>query len=52
MKQREFRSTGRPGDRPFSYLRQKPDELQAAVDEELRVHLEMCVEELIEGDVR
>jgi putative ABC transport system permease protein len=47
MKQREIRSTRHGGDRPFWYLRRKPDELQAAVDEELRVHLEMRAEELM-----
>ena len=47
MRQRNSRSTGRLGDRPFWYLRRKPDEIQAAVDEELRVHLEMRVEELM-----
>ena len=35
-------------DRPFWYLRRKPDELQSAVDEELRVHLEMHLAQ-IEG---
>ena len=33
--------------RPFWYLRRKTDELQADVDEEFRVHLEMRVEELM-----
>jgi hypothetical protein len=47
MKPPEFRSTGRRRDRPFWYLRRKPDELQADIDEEFRVHLEMRVEELI-----
>ncbi len=34
-------------DRPFWYLRQKRDQRQAEVDEELRVHLEMRTEELM-----
>ena len=34
-------------ERPFWYLRRPPDELQAEVDEELRVHLEMRIEELV-----
>jgi predicted permease len=42
-----FRSTRRRRDRPFWYLRRTPDELQAEVDEEFRVHLEMRVEELM-----
>ncbi len=36
-----------PRERPFSYLRRRPDEVQAEVDEELRVHLEMRVDELM-----
>src|SRR5262245_10298472 len=32
--------------RPFWYLRRQADELQAEIDEELRVHLEMRIEEL------
>jgi predicted permease len=47
MRHRKFRSTGRRSNRPFWYWRRKPDEVQAAVDEELRGHLEMRVEELI-----
>ena len=38
--------TGRRRDRPFSYLRRKRHELQAEVDEEFRVHLEMRADEL------
>jgi predicted permease len=37
---------GRRRDRPFWYLRRKRHELEADVDEEFRVHLEMRVEEL------
>ena len=47
MKQREFRSSSHRRGRPFWYLRRQPDELQAEVDEELRVHLEMRIEELV-----
>jgi putative ABC transport system permease protein len=41
-----IRSTGRR-QRPFWFLRRRPDALQADVDEELRVHLEMRIEELV-----
>jgi putative ABC transport system permease protein len=34
-------------ERPFWYLRRRPDELQTQVDEELRGHLEMRIEELV-----
>src|SRR5262245_66212610 len=37
----------RRGERPFWYVSRRPRELQADVDEELRVHLEMRVEELV-----
>jgi predicted permease len=37
---------GRRRERPFWYLRRRRHELQAEVDEEFRVHLEMRVEEL------
>jgi predicted permease len=37
---------GRRRERPFWYLRRRGHELQAEVDEEFRVHLEMRVEEL------
>jgi putative ABC transport system permease protein len=32
---------------PFWYIRRQPDQLQAEVDEELRVHLEMRAEDLV-----
>ena len=32
--------------RPFWYLRRRPDRLQAEVDEELQVHLDMRIQEL------
>ncbi|MEX2271206.1 MAG: ABC transporter permease [Vicinamibacterales bacterium] len=35
------------GERPFGYLRRQPDELQAEVDEELRAHLEMRIDDLV-----
>src|SRR5688572_7415781 len=35
------------GERPFAYLRRQRAELRTEVDEELRVHLEMRVEELV-----
>ena len=47
MRQREVRSSSHRRGRPFWYLRRQPDELQAEVDEELRVHLEMRIEELV-----
>ena len=47
MKRREFRSTSNRRQRPFWYLRRQPGELQAEVDEELRVHLDMRIEELV-----
>src|SRR5262245_36736487 len=33
--------------RPFSFLRRRPEELQAEVDEELRTHLELRIDELV-----
>ena len=39
--------TRRHRERPFWYLRRRPDAVQADVDEELRVHLDMRVEELV-----
>jgi len=47
MRQREFRSTGQRRQRPFWYLRRRPDELQTEVDEELHIHFEMRIEELV-----
>src|SRR6185295_15633894 len=47
MSPREFRTTPRRRERPFWYLRRRPNELQAEVDEELRAHLEMRIEELV-----
>jgi len=47
MRQREFRSTSHRRERPFWYLRRRSDQLQADVDEELRVHLQMRIDELV-----
>ena len=33
--------------RPFGYLRRRPDDVRMDVDEELRVHLDMRIEELV-----
>src|SRR5262245_7880249 len=47
MSPRELRSTGKRRLRPFWYLRRRPDEVQAEVDEELGVHLELRIAELV-----
>jgi predicted permease len=46
MTPRTFPPTSRRRERGFRYLRRQADDVQADVDEELRVHLEMRVEEL------
>jgi putative ABC transport system permease protein len=38
-------------ERPFWYIRRRPEHVQAEVDEELRVHLDMRTEELVAAGI-